>query len=427
MRDLSSSFRLILICLMLTVTLTMTTGAAKKVLTIHPWSSMGDRTPGGMMEQIVAEYEALNPDVEIEIIAQIPTYEFLMKLMLMGQMPDVVECHLGWFPELLAAGVPSPLPAELDAEARRFFFAPPLVPFTRDSTLYGIPTTYIVYALAYHQDLFDEIGLTEPPRTWAELEQVSRKGTKVDAAGATLRAGFSFPGAGWISSPEAPSLTLQGWLRSNGGYYIDAQGRPGLDRPEAVETLDYLTGLIRGRIAVGDGWGVFPKQTAFMAIVPNYYRPSMVQSMGESFPQVKTALIPRGKASHATAQFGWGYFVPKTALHPEEAWKFLQWYALTQGPDEMTRLGVAMARGYIPINHVDMKARRQQMLSEPFWEGYVAGMDVAQPEPPYPQIFKRWEVLGATLQPVIRLQVPPLEGLREAQTRIAAILAESTP
>jgi multiple sugar transport system substrate-binding protein len=400
-------------------------GAAKTVLTIHPWSSMGDRAAGGMMEQLVAEYEALNPDVEIEIIAQIPTYEFLLKLMLMGQMPDIVECHLGWFPELLAADIPSPIPADLQAEMRRFFFAAPLKPFERNSTLYGVPTTYIVYALAYHQDIFDGLGLMKPPQTWEELERVSRKGTKMDASGAVTRSGFSFPGAGWISSPEAPSLTLQGWLRSNGGYYIDEQGRPGLDRPEAVETLDFLTGLVRERIAVADGWGVFPKQTAAMAIVPDYYRPSMMTSMGDSFSQVRTALIPRGKGDFATAQFGWGYFVPRNALHPEEAWKFLKWYALTPGQGDMTRLGTAMARGYIPINNVDMRARRQQMISEPFWAGYVAGMEVAHPEPPYPQIFKRWDALGAALQPVIRLQVPPLEGLRQAQVKIAEILAQN--
>jgi hypothetical protein len=54
-------------------------------------------------------------------------------------------------------------------------------------------------------------------------------------------------------------------------------------------------------------------------------------------------------------------------------------------------------------------------------------MDVAQHEPPYPQIFKRWAALGTTLEPVMRLQVPALEGLREAPSRIAAVLAESAP
>jgi len=49
-------------------------GAAKTVLTVAPWHAMGDWNQGGMIDQLVAEYEALNPDIEIEILAQIPTY-----------------------------------------------------------------------------------------------------------------------------------------------------------------------------------------------------------------------------------------------------------------------------------------------------------------------------------------------------------------
>ena len=104
MRRRVFSLSVVLLFTMVLIALSLSAGAAKKVLTIHPWSSMGERVPGSIMEEIVAEYEALNPDVEIEIIGKIPNYEFLLKLMLMPQMPDIVECHLDWFPELMARG-----------------------------------------------------------------------------------------------------------------------------------------------------------------------------------------------------------------------------------------------------------------------------------------------------------------------------------
>ena len=135
MRRQVFSLKMIFLYMMAMIALTLSTGAAKKTLTIHPWSSMGERVPGSIMEEIVAEYEALNPDVEIEIIGKIPNYEFLMKLMLMPQMPDIVECHLDWFPELMAAGIPVPLPPYLDAEARRFFLAPTLQPLIHHGRL----------------------------------------------------------------------------------------------------------------------------------------------------------------------------------------------------------------------------------------------------------------------------------------------------
>jgi multiple sugar transport system substrate-binding protein len=406
---------------MVLVALTLSTAAAKKVLTIHPWSSMGDSS---MMEQIVAEYEALNPDVEIEIIGRIPTYEFLMKLMLMPQMPDIVECHLDWFPELMAAGIPAPLPDDLDAEARRFFLAPTLQSLIYDGRLYGIPTTYVLYSLGYHQDLFDDIGLNQVPQTWQELEQAARKATRFNPDGSIARAGLLIPGARWTSAGESHTKIFIGLLRSNGGYYLDDQGRPGLDRPEAVETLDFMVNLVRQNMAIADGWRDFGKQRSAMAIIPNYERPGLVTTLGESFPSLKTALIPRGKGDFATTQFGWGYFVPSTAQHPEEAWKFLEWYTMKQTSEGMTRLGKALALRYVPTNPIDMRVVRQQMVSEPFWEGFISGMEVARPEPAFPQIFKRWELMGAALQPVMRLERPPLEGLREAQDRISALMKE---
>lgn len=70
-------------------------GVAKTVLTVAPWHGMGDSNQGGMIDQLVAEYEELNPEIEIEILARMPTIEYLMKLMLMPQMADVHETHLG--------------------------------------------------------------------------------------------------------------------------------------------------------------------------------------------------------------------------------------------------------------------------------------------------------------------------------------------
>lgn len=89
-------------------------GSAKTVLKVLPWGGMGDRNKGGLLEQVIAEYKKVRPDVEIEVLGQIPTYDFLPKLLLMPEMPDIVETHLGWFPELMKAGIPSPLPQDLE-------------------------------------------------------------------------------------------------------------------------------------------------------------------------------------------------------------------------------------------------------------------------------------------------------------------------
>lgn len=395
---------------------------AKTVLTVAPWGGLGDRNQGGLMEQHIAEYEKLHPDIEIEVIGQIPTYDFLPKLLLMPDMPDVLETHLGWFPELMQAGIASPMPREMENRARRFFFAPTFQPFMAAGRLHGIPTEYQLYALGYNQRLFDEAGFAKAPQTWSELQLLATKATKRNANGSIARVGLRFAGYGWAGGGEGETHSFLALLWSNGGTYIDAEGKPGLDQPAALETMQFLTDMIRQQAALPDGWGGIPEGTTAMAIIPSWARGGFESAMGADFVNAATSLIPHGKGGFATTQYGWGFVVPAKAKHPKEAWEFLEWLTMQRSPDGLTRTGRAMAKlGSVPTSPGDLQARRE-LQEHSYWKGFLAGMNVARAEPNYPQIFARWKELGAALEPVLRLQVPPVQGLTDAQRRIVTAL-----
>ena len=181
-----------------------------------------------------------------------------------------------------------------------------------------------------------------------------------------------------------------------------------------METLDFMVNLVRQNIAIPTDGAILaskdPSWRSYLTMIVPFSRPPW----GTPFFAEDGTDSPSKGQLHTT-QFGWGYFVPNTAQYPEEAWKFLEWYTMKQTSDGMTWLGKALALRYVPTNPIDMRVVRQQMVTEPFWEGFIRGMDYSKPEPAFPQIFKRWELIGAALQPVMRLQRPPLEGLREAQ------------
>jgi len=113
-----------------------------------------------------------------------------MKLMLMPQMADVQETHLGWFPELMQAGIPSPLPPELDSKVKKFFFPPVLQPILHGGHLYAVPTEYQLYALGYNTRVWAEAGMVDPPKTWTELKQMALKGTQRYPDGSVERIGL---------------------------------------------------------------------------------------------------------------------------------------------------------------------------------------------------------------------------------------------
>jgi maltose-binding protein MalE len=93
--------------------------------------------------------------------------------------------------------------------------------------------------------------------------------------------------------------------------------------------------------------------------------------------------------------------------------------------NELTRAGKAMQwLGSVPTNPHDLRYRRE-LHEEEFWKGFIDGMNVARPEPHFPQILSRWKLVAAALNPVMRLQWPPAQGLAEAQQRISAALAPS--
>jgi len=410
-------------CLWWILTMAVGTTEATTVLTVAPWGGMGDRVQGGL-EEILAEYQAIRPDIEFEVLAQIPTYEYLPRLMLMPEMPDILETHLGWFPELMAVGIPTPVPHTLQEQAISFFFQQPLQPLLYDGVLYGLPTEYQLYALGYNRRIFDELGFGGPPETWEELRELAAKGTRRTGDGVLERIGFRFSGLGWAGGGEGETHTFLALLWSNGGYYVNEAGRPGLDQPEALETLEFLVGMLREEIALADGWGGIPEGTTLMAVIPSWARNGFEVAMGADFANASTSLIPRGKAGFATTQYGWAFIVPRGAKNPEEAWKFLEWLTMREGSVGTTPTGRAMARlGSIPTNPHDL-AMQEELGVHPFWRGFLDGLTFARPEPPYSNIFGRWKELGTALEPVLRLEIPPSQGLREAQERVTRALAE---
>ena len=50
--------------------------------------------------------------------------------------------------------------------------------FTKNGKLYGLPKDFGPFVLFYNEKMFNEAGITEPPKDWKELEEYCRKLTK---------------------------------------------------------------------------------------------------------------------------------------------------------------------------------------------------------------------------------------------------------
>ena len=99
---------------------------------------------------------------------------------------------------------------------------------------YGMPFTTSSRTLFYNKKLFAEAGIADAPKTWDEL---MTDAGKISAKG---HIGYGMP----LGPEEAQAETLL-WLLGNGGGYQDASGKWTINSPQNVETLEFMTKLVK--------------------------------------------------------------------------------------------------------------------------------------------------------------------------------------
>ena len=99
---------------------------------------------------------------------------------------------------------------------------------------YGMPFTTSARAFFYNKKLFAEAGIADAPKTWDEL---MTDAGKIESHG---HIGYGMP----LGPEEAQAETFL-WLLGNGGGYQDASGKWAINSPQNVETLQFMTKLVK--------------------------------------------------------------------------------------------------------------------------------------------------------------------------------------
>src|SRR5262245_14433244 len=148
---------------------------------------------------------------------------------------DIFQADQPWVAELAAAGYLEPIGDRLSDEDRADFYDVALDTVTYDGEIYALP--YLVHnsVLYYRTDLFDEAGITEPPKTWEEYREVAKKLTDADAeVYGTMAEGKQ--------SIEAAAKFLD-VIQQSGGSVLDADGNVVFDSPETIDAFNHMLGI----------------------------------------------------------------------------------------------------------------------------------------------------------------------------------------
>ena len=254
-----------------------------------------------------------------------------------AETPDIYAIDTIW-PRLLADNLLD-LKSQVPAEDVAAHFPELIANFTVNGKLIALPHNLNEGLLFYRTDLLAKYGYGAPPKTWQELETMSKR----IQAGERAIGNKDFWGFVWEGAPsEALTCNALEWqVSEGGGTILDENGKVTVNNPNTIRAWSMAAGWVGSISPPGvtayREWDAFNMwqagKTAFMRNWTNAY----VAARAENSPTrglFDVASLPRGRAGFAATLGGNGYGVSRYSRHPREAAMLVRFLA---SPEEQAR------------------------------------------------------------------------------------------
>jgi len=193
-----------------------------------------------------------------------------------------------------------------------------------DGELYAIPFYGESTMLMYNKEMFAKAGLSGPPETMEELREYAETLTdaKNDKYGIAMRGERSINWYPW-----------SGFCYGFGGTWLDAEGQPAFNSPEAAAATELFAELIRdygppgaANFSWNDVQLSMQQGTTAMIIDATNFGPRL-EDPNESLVvgKVGYAMVPAGPAGRYPSIYAAALAIPSFSEEPEAAWEFLKW------------------------------------------------------------------------------------------------------
>ncbi|MFB7943178.1 extracellular solute-binding protein [Streptomyces sp. NPDC056049] len=269
---------------------------------------------------VAERFTAANPTIKVDVrVVNWNDIDAQVKTMIQsGNVPDVLQT--GGYADKVADDLLYKADEVLSEKTRANLIDSFAKAGEVDGTQYGIPFVSSARALFYNKAVFAKAGVTEAPRTWAELKAAAEK-IKAEAPGVTP---YALP----LGPEEAQGESLI-WELGSGGGFTDAQGAYTLNSPANIEAFDWLRtnlvepGLTYANPATTDRKTAFADFAAGKTAMLNGH-PSLIQMSKDGKVDYGVAPIP-GKDGALASTLGVADWMMafKDNGHKEEIRKFL--------------------------------------------------------------------------------------------------------
>ena len=280
------------------------------------------------------------------------------------------------------------------------------------------PFVKSIETLYRNDDLAKELGFTNVPKTWEEMETQAKAAKKADATGKVTRWGMSnYPIDGFLSmvmtrggSVVKPDLSAVGW-----------------DGKEGLASLQWL------ERCVGDGFCYAPNgfdwedrfaEGNLLYVIDTSTSVGFIRDTLKGKPMNWSAIpMPDGGAGSKSIQFGGVVAITKSTPEKQLAvWEFLKWFTDTKQTAKWAALS-----GYMPVR---ASAANEQVLKD-YWAKNPQSkqnFDLVPQSIPGPSIRGYQEVRDAINEMLTKITTKKAkaeDALKDAATKSNAVLKEN--
>lgn len=379
---------------------------------VPPWS-----------RYMVKAFEAAHPNIRLQIVEG-PNNVSLLEDMyttafLLGDSPyDLVSMDVVWAPKFASAGWLMDLTDQFSSQELAAFSPADVEGGRYQGRLYRVPVRSDAGMLYYRKDLLEQAGLA-PPQTFEDIQKISKALQENQA----VRWGYLWQGKQY----EGLSAMFVEVLKGFGGFWVNpATLEVGLDRPEAIQAVNFLRDTINQGISPPgvttyveeDTRRLFQSgQAAFLRNWP-YAWPLLNE---ETSPvKGKVAIMPMVPAAGhqgGSCLGGWGLGIAKTSKHPREALEAIRF--LTSEPSQEK---FVMEAGYVPSRR-NLFSNPQILAKYNYYPELLKVVDNAVLRPPIAQYAQTSDILQRYLSSALTNQQTPEQAMQAAADETRRLLA----
>ncbi len=334
------SFGVACACTFLAVALLSSVAFGKVTLTFFPHGApaMYDAHD---LENAVKRFEALNPDIEIEIIKGASgNWDYMEQVLLRlasGLSVDIITPQPHWFLSTIDHVADLTPYMQRDGVATSDFVPGTIDAYMIDGKITGLPLAAVLRGSMYNARMLDEAGYNPPAPgewTWDTVRDIGQKLT-------TDRDGDGTPEVyGVDAGGRVRALILFPLATQAGGMFFDTFTDPReslIDSPAVHTALEYFVSFYQTN-QTSPSARVLTNTAAYSMDAFLMMKGDIERQLGHE--DVVFIPAPRGPVRGGFQQGAQGLQMMSSTEHPEEAWRFIKYMATTVAEvEERYRLG----------------------------------------------------------------------------------------